>query len=155
MATAPIVLAENDTTESANTKAAGHLDNGQQPAEAGTSGKLVDGGKGNHDNSTSNDTSDSDMTTPGPEDQGDEDFISVKTRRKQKRKIESASDEESRIRKLVGIAVRAYEPRNSNTAVGIIRDVDASISEKVLLRNLSANTTKVTQEWWQKRTNNV
>ncbi|KAG0425184.1 hypothetical protein HPB47_027628 [Ixodes persulcatus] len=29
--------------------------------------------------------------------------------------------------------------------MGIIRDVDASISEKVLLRNLSANTTKITQ----------
>ncbi|XP_040078499.1 uncharacterized protein LOC120850154 [Ixodes scapularis] len=212
MATPPIVIAENDT--SANTTAAGHLDNGQQPAEAGTSGKLVDGSKGNHDNSTSNDTSDSDMTTSGPEDQDDEDFISVKTGRKRKRKIESASDEESRkkaivslgltvifapqdptillnklnglkltealnshaptevgeircnkrlnilavdtrnqestasllrIRKLVGIAVRAYEPRNPNTAVGIIRDVDASISEKVLLRNLSANMTKITQ----------
>ncbi|KAG0425735.1 hypothetical protein HPB47_027113 [Ixodes persulcatus] len=50
-----------------------------------------------------------------------------------------------RIRKLVGSAVRAYEPRNPNSAVGIIRDVDASISEEVLLRNLSANMSKITQ----------
>ncbi|KAG0422755.1 hypothetical protein HPB47_001448 [Ixodes persulcatus] len=50
-----------------------------------------------------------------------------------------------RIRKLVGIAVREYAPRNWSTAVGIIRDVDAGISEKVLLRNLSANRTKITQ----------
>ncbi|KAM7315316.1 uncharacterized protein ISCGN_005098 [Ixodes scapularis] len=215
MATPLIVIPENDTTESASTTAAGHLDNGQQPAEAGTSGKFVDGSKENPDNSTSNDTSDSDMTTSGPEDQDDEDFIFVNTRRKLKRKIENASDEESRkkaivalgptilfalqdptivlnnlnslkltealnshaptevgeihcnkrlnilavdtqnqestasllrIRKLVGIAVRAYEPRNPNTAVGLIWDVDASILEKVLLRNLSANTTKITQE---------
>ncbi|KAG0417852.1 hypothetical protein HPB47_005297 [Ixodes persulcatus] len=105
MATPPIVIAENDTTESANTTAASHLDNGQQPSEAGTSGKLVDGSKGNHDNSTSNDTSYSDMTTSGPEDQDDEEFISVKARRKRKRKIESASDEESRKKAIVALGL--------------------------------------------------
>ncbi|KAG0423127.1 hypothetical protein HPB47_001093 [Ixodes persulcatus] len=105
MATPPIVIAENDTTESANTTVAGHLDNSQQPAVAGTSGKLLDGNKGNHDNSTYNDTSDSDRTTSGLEDQDDEDFISVKTRRKRKCKIESASDEESRKKAIVALGL--------------------------------------------------
>ncbi|KAG0429068.1 hypothetical protein HPB47_024004, partial [Ixodes persulcatus] len=155
-----------------------------QPAEAGTSGKLADGSKGNHDNSTSNDTSDSDMTTSGPEDQDDEDFISSSSHRKIRRillnklnglmltealnshaptevgeihcnrrlnilAVDTRNQESTasllRIRKLVGVPVRAYEPRNPNTAVGIIWDVDGSISEEVLLRNLSANTSKITQ----------